>query len=222
LHLNICEEDVMRRLLMMALILILTGCGARITTVTPTTPTPPPLATTTPQGMVDCRAHNVELAIAPRGSLVTLNIVGGWWDEGFSTLAINADGTLELSQTTRAFLAGNPTRDITETVDSFSGMVPAADLQRLQSLIASPAFGAIKDCPQRIPAADGGSSYLSIIDAQGEQTFELSQIEIPAVLLEIWEIAHALRGSANILQSTCVYTRVDVRAAPALQSCEQR
>jgi hypothetical protein len=224
----------MRRLLLIGLILILAGCAAQKPTVTPATPTPPPLAlppatptppplaTATPQGMVDCRVHNVELAIAPRGSLATLSIFGGWWHEGFSTLAINVDGTLEFSQTTRTFLTGNPTRYITETVDSFSGVAPAADLQQLQSLIASPAFGAIKDCKQQDPAADGGASYLSVIDAQGEQTFGLSQIEMPAVLLEIWKIAHALRGSANSLQSTCVYTRVDIRAAPALQSCEQR
>jgi hypothetical protein len=221
----------MRRVQMIGLILILAGCVAQTPAVTPGMSTPPPLATETAlplatptllQGMVDCRAKDVELAISPRGSLATLSIFGGWWDEGFSTLAIDLDGSLELSQTTRAFLAGNTTKDITETVDSFSGVAPAADLQRLQSLIASPAFGAIKECKQQEPASDGGLVYLSIIDAQGEQTFGLSEIELPAVLEDTWEIMRSLRASANTLQSTCVYTRVDVQATPVLQSCEQR
>jgi hypothetical protein len=195
--------------------LILAGCAAPFLS----TPVPPP-ATARPQGIVDCQARNVELAPSPRGTLVTLNSVAGWWHGGFNTLAVNVDGSLEFSQTTRAFLDGDISQAVTETVDSFSGVVPAADLQRLESLIASPAFGAIKDCPQRIPAADGGEIYLSIIDAQGEQTFALREIEPPAVLQEIWEIMRSLRASANTLQSTCVYTRVDVQAAPVLRSCE--
>jgi hypothetical protein len=197
--------------------LILAGCAAQFLP----TSFPPP-ATARPQGVVDCQVHNVDLAPSPRGTLVTLNSVAGWWHGGFNTLAVNVDGSLEFSQTTRAFLDGDISRAVTETVESFGGVAPAADVQRLQSLIASPAFGAIKDCRQRIAAADGDSSYLSIINAQGEQTFELSAIEPPAVLQEIWEIARSLIGSATTLQLTCVYTRVDLHAAPVLQSCEQR
>jgi len=209
----------MRRFAIAMISLILAGCAVQ---VPPTAVSPPVTATARPAGIVDCQVRDATLAQVPRGTLATLTMSGGWVYDDSSTLAVNVDGTLAFSLTQRTWLFGNGTMTniMTETVNSFSGVAPAADLQRLQSLIASPAFGAIKDCPGRIPAADGGASYLSIIDVQGEQTFALSEIEPPVVLQEIRELVQALIGSATTLQSSCVYTRVDF-GFPVLQSCEK-
>jgi hypothetical protein len=188
---NVCEEDVMRRLLMTGLILMLAGCAAQ----TPPTAVPPPATATAP--LPECQ-FRLGLGAFPQGTLATMSAVDGWSTAHWQ-LAVNIEGTIVVSGTSRVYDS-----TLTDTMRISTGRASAEHLRRLRDLIASDAFSALAPCYEG-NISDGGALSLSVHTPRGPKTSDVWAGESPPALQEFWTLMEAISHEAIIPVSTCVY-----------------
>jgi hypothetical protein len=132
----------MRGLIMAGLFLILAACGSTAqpaATIVVATATQLPTATAT-VAWASCRMA-LGLSVFPQGTLATISAIDGW-STGHWQMAVNIEGTLVLSGTSRVYILDT----MTETLRVSIGQTSSENLQRLQSLIESPEFATLDTC----------------------------------------------------------------------------
>jgi hypothetical protein len=189
----------MRRLLMIGLILILAGCAAQasLTSVPPLATISPP-ATASPRTTTSCLV-GFGLDSYPKGSLATFSSIDGW-SIGQGQLAVNIEGTLVLSSTSRMFILDN----ITETMRVSTGQASVENLQRLQELLGSAEFAALEPC-YNSNALDAGALSFSATTRSGLKSGRASTGQLPPALKEFWSLMNTISAEATIPVSTCVH-----------------
>ena len=207
----------MRRFAIALIGLILAACAAQTPTLTPATPTSPPPATPTRlQGQLPCQ-YPLVLDSFPQGTLATSKSVDGW-SLGQGQLAVNIEGTLVLSSTSRMI----DNNVITETMRVSTGRASAENLRQLQVLIASEAFVALGPCYQG-SALDAGAFAFNARTPLGLKTSAVSGALMPPPLEEFWSLMNTIAGEAIVPVSTCVYVtqwEASGHRETALKSCE--